>query len=137
MGSNLCGEWKGEESEIDVESDGGKLNINTASVDELVESDHLGRAMAARLACHRDQFGPFERPEDLRQVPGIQKKMVKKLGREMSFDGARASWTCGLVSLPRQMQKELPLPVEVGRLRRLLRLPLRKRSDRGGNLLSR
>ena len=62
MGSNLCGEWKGEEqSEINVESDGGKLNINYASVDELTESDHLTRAMAARLVCHREQFGPFLR----------------------------------------------------------------------------
>jgi len=51
MGSNLCGEWKGaEQSEIDVESDGGKLNINYASVDELTESDHLTRAMAAPRA---------------------------------------------------------------------------------------
>ncbi len=62
MGNNLCGEWKSEVAEIDVddvESDGGKLNINTASVDELVESDHLGGAMAARLVCHRAQSGPF------------------------------------------------------------------------------
>ena len=93
--------------------------FNTASADELVESDHLGRAMAARLACHRDQFGPFERPEDSRQVPGIQKKMVKKLGREMSFDGTRASWTCDLVG--RCQGKCRIRPVEVGRLRRLLR----------------
>ena len=99
MGSNLCGEWKGEEqSEIDVESDGGKLNINYASVDELTESDHLTRAMAARLVCHREQFGPFLRPKDLNQIPGMRKGTTKKLGKEMSFDGTCAAWTCDWLS---------------------------------------
>ena len=83
MANNLCGEWTGEEAEIDVddvESDGGELNIKCASVDELVESDHLGREMAARLVCHREQFGPFLCPKDLYQVPGMRKKMGQETG---------------------------------------------------------
>ena len=31
------------------------------------------------------------------QVPGMQKRMVTKLGREMCFEGICAAWTCNLL----------------------------------------
>eukprot|EP00434_Breviolum_minutum_P025041 symbB.v1.2.022120.t1/scaffold1949.1/size178169/3 len=35
---------------------------------------------------------------DLHQIPGMRKGAAKKLGKEMSFDGTCAAWTCDLLS---------------------------------------
>jgi competence protein ComEA len=53
---------------------GGKININTATVDELVQLDRVGPKYAARIVEFRDQNGPFKAPEDIMQVAGIGSK---------------------------------------------------------------
>ena len=50
------------------------ININTASVEELVQLDRVGAKYAARIVEFRDQNGPFEKPEDIMQVAGIGPK---------------------------------------------------------------
>ena len=53
---------------------GGTVNINTATVDELVQLDRVGPKYAARIVEFRDQNGPFKAPEDIMQVAGIGPK---------------------------------------------------------------
>ena len=53
---------------------GGKININTASAEELVQLDRVGPKYAARIVEFRDQNGPFKAPEDIMQVAGIGPK---------------------------------------------------------------
>lgn len=53
---------------------GGKININTASVEELVQLDRVGPKYAARIVEFRDQNGPFKAPKDIMQVAGIGPK---------------------------------------------------------------
>jgi len=48
-----------------------KININTATVDELAQLKRVGPAYAARIVEYREQNGPFEKAEDIMKVRGI------------------------------------------------------------------
>ena len=54
--------------------DAGKININTASVEELKQLDQIGPKYAERIIEFREKNGPFKQPEDIMQVPGIGPK---------------------------------------------------------------
>lgn len=51
-----------------------KVNINTASVEELVQLDRVGQRYAERIVAYREQNGPFKAPEDIMLVAGIGPK---------------------------------------------------------------
>ncbi|MBU4318609.1 MAG: helix-hairpin-helix domain-containing protein [Proteobacteria bacterium] len=51
-----------------------KININTATVDELVQLDQIGPQYAQRIVDYREKEGPFAAPEDLMKVKGIGEK---------------------------------------------------------------
>ncbi len=53
-------------------ADEGKLiNINTATVEELVTLDRIGPSYAERIVQYREANGSFAKPEDIMKVPGI------------------------------------------------------------------
>lgn len=57
-----------------------KVNINTASVSELDERlPGIGPALAQRIVDFRNTKGPFARPEDICQVPGIGEKRFEQI----------------------------------------------------------
>ena len=56
-----------------------KLNINTASANELETLPGIGTSLAERIVEHRDKFGPFRRPEQLIIVRGISDKRFRAL----------------------------------------------------------
>ena len=51
-----------------------KININTASAEELAQLKGIGPSHAAKIVAYREKNGPFKRPEDLVQVSGIGQK---------------------------------------------------------------
>ena len=51
-----------------------KININTASADELVQMKGIGQKKAENIIAFRETNGPFLLPEDLVKVPGIGPK---------------------------------------------------------------
>ena len=51
--------------------DRGKVNINTASVEEIAKLEKIGYSYAERIVRYRKEHGPFEKPEDLMKVKGI------------------------------------------------------------------
>jgi len=51
-----------------------KININTASAEELAQLKGIGPSHAAKILAYREKNGPFKMPEDLVQVPGIGQK---------------------------------------------------------------
>ena len=48
-----------------------KLNVNTASAEELEKLPGIGPELSEAIVRWRAEHGPFERPEDLMEVPGI------------------------------------------------------------------
>ena len=57
----------------------GKININTASVEELQRLPGIGPAMAERISEFRKQGGKFTAPEDLLQISGIGEKKFARM----------------------------------------------------------
>ena len=53
----------------------GKININTAGVEELVKLEKIGEKYAQRIIQYREKNGPFEKPEDIMKVKGIGSKI--------------------------------------------------------------
>jgi competence protein ComEA len=51
-----------------------KININTASTEELTQLKGIGPSHAAKIVEYREKNGPFKLPEDVMQVPGIGQK---------------------------------------------------------------
>jgi competence protein ComEA len=54
--------------------DSQKVNINTATVQELIKLDRIGPAFAQRIVQYREEIGPFRMPEDIMKVKGIGEK---------------------------------------------------------------
>ena len=50
---------------------GEKLNINTATVEELQSLPRIGKKIATRIVEYREKYGPFEKKEDIMKVSGI------------------------------------------------------------------
>lgn len=57
----------------------GKININTASAEELAELPRVGPVLAGRIVEFREQHGPYGQPSDLDAVPGIGPVMLEAL----------------------------------------------------------
>ena len=51
-----------------------KININTATVDELIQLKRIGPNLAERIIAYREEHGPFMKTEDILNVRGIGMK---------------------------------------------------------------
>lgn len=54
-----------------------RININTASVEELTLLRGIGPAKAQAIVAWRQEHGPFRTTNELRNVPGISDKIVQ------------------------------------------------------------
>ena len=59
-------------------SDGEKININTATAEQLTQLKGIGASHATAIIAYREKNGPFQKPEDLMQVPRIGRKTFEK-----------------------------------------------------------
>jgi competence protein ComEA len=60
-------------------SQANRINLNTASADELKTLPGIGPGFAARIIEHREKYGPFRRAEHLMIIRGISEKRFAKL----------------------------------------------------------
>ncbi len=62
---------------VALADDGEKININTATVEELVNLKRIGPKYAERIVQYRDANGPFVKVEDIMMVKGIGPKTLE------------------------------------------------------------
>ena len=55
----------------------GPIDINQATLDDLVALPGIGPALAQRIIDYRSEYGPFESIEELERVNGIGPQTVK------------------------------------------------------------
>jgi len=65
----------------------GKLNLNTASADQLQLLPGIGPSKADRIVAWRQKNGGFKRVADLRKVKGFGYKTLKKLEPYLDIKG--------------------------------------------------
>lgn len=71
------GEPRGASADRPAES--GLMSINTAGVEQLQELKGIGPALAQAIVDYREEYGPFQRVEDLLAVSGIGPKTLEDL----------------------------------------------------------
>ena len=57
----------------------GKININTATRNELMDLTGVGEVIAGRIIDYRNQHGPFLRIEDIMNVSGIGERRYEAI----------------------------------------------------------
>jgi len=65
---------------------GGKININTASAEELDTLPGIGRATAADIIEYREKHGKFKKIEDIMKVTGIKENKFNKIKDYITVD---------------------------------------------------
>jgi len=85
----------------------GPIDLDVATVDEIVALRHVGPALAKRIVANRDSFGAFGSLEGLKRVKGIGPSMVEKLDSAVTFS-----------LVPRPTNTVISRPSEVPKARR-------------------
>lgn len=67
-------------------SGGGLINVNTATLEELVKLPGIGPVTAQNIIDFREGGGPYSELSDLDDVPGIGPATLAKLAELISFD---------------------------------------------------
>ncbi len=65
------------------------VNLNQATVTELMQLPRVGQKTAERIVAFRKQHGGFQRPEEVMNVKGIGEKSFAKLRPYLGVTAAR------------------------------------------------
>ena len=69
---------EGDTAEGRAQSD-GRVDINSASVTELMMLPGIGSAKAEAIVVYREEYGAFSSIEDLMNIPGIKEGVVRQI----------------------------------------------------------
>ena len=68
----------------------GKVNINTASVEQLSTLPGVGPALAQRIVEYRTKSGSFKNVQELMNVRGVGEKSFAKMEQHLTTSGGDA-----------------------------------------------
>lgn len=63
-----------------------KINLNTASVDELKAHPYIKYALANPIVAYRKEHGPFSKLEDIKKVMVVTEDVYQKIYPYLSID---------------------------------------------------
>ncbi|MCX7903573.1 MAG: ComEA family DNA-binding protein [Caloramator sp.] len=67
-----------------IKNSNSKININTASIEELKTLPRIGDAIAQRIIEYREKNGPFRDIKDIKNVSGIGDKMFENIKEKIT-----------------------------------------------------
>lgn len=68
-----------EQKRADAQQRNGQINLNQASVQELMTLTGIGEAKAKDILLYREQHGSFSSIEELMEIPGIKSGVFQKI----------------------------------------------------------
>jgi competence protein ComEA len=68
----------------------GKVNLNTASAQQLTDVPGIGEKLASRIVEYRQKNGSFKNVQELMNVKGVGEKSLGKLEPFLSIGDAKA-----------------------------------------------
>lgn len=71
---------------VEPERPAGRVNLNTATAEELQTLPGIGEVLAARIVAHREENGPFTCPEELMTVKGIGESLFDALQDQITTE---------------------------------------------------
>ena len=73
------GQTKAADVGKNVDDDGTRVSINSASAEELARvMNGVGLKKAQAIVSYREEYGPFKTVDDLKQVPGMGSALVER-----------------------------------------------------------
>lgn len=77
-------EHAAETAPNDLSNVAPRLNLNTATREELEKLPGVGETVAARIVEHRMRYGDFRRVEHLLMVPGISDRLFRQMQSQIT-----------------------------------------------------
>ncbi|MCR5425374.1 MAG: ComEA family DNA-binding protein [Lachnospiraceae bacterium] len=78
-GGSVPGSAGGQSGQPALLGDAGKVNLNTATAQELCTLPGVGETRAAAIIAYRREHGGFSEPEELMQISGIGERSFEKM----------------------------------------------------------
>ncbi|MBN2061609.1 MAG: helix-hairpin-helix domain-containing protein [Deltaproteobacteria bacterium] len=72
---------------LSSESETGKIDLNKATVEELLSLKGIGQAYAERIVDYREKNGPFKNIDDILMVKGIGEKTFEAIKDQLIITG--------------------------------------------------
>ena len=63
-----------------------KLNLQTASAEELVEILKLDARLAREIVAYREEHGTFKTLKDLEKIPGVDTNLIEKIATQVVLE---------------------------------------------------